>query len=305
MGADILEYPLTFEQRNFAENRAWDSSVAASRNDFMSRLKTKLRYRFFRHQVAAALQKSAFITGDNEVLTDAVRDWFGISPKKIHLNRWGVEPEMFAANDAQLAAIRQRFRLTAEQRVVLSPRGMKPIYQGDIIMDAFAALLRDGRAHTGHKYVMLGAGYPVPEAVMQRARALEKEFPNFIFIPEQLPREVVLHLWNFVDIFVNAPVYDGYSNALAEGRFVGAIPIVNDTPATQELIRHGENGLVVAPFTAPNLANALAESLRHLEAYQPIFAHSNSDWIAENSLLSTNIRDFIACCEVAIIRKNK
>lgn len=294
MGSDILEYPPQYQDRGFGAERRWESASAVA-----NPLKDRLRYVAFRWLVGKALHHAAYITGDNEVLTHAVRDWFSVPEASIVLNRWGVEPELFAVSEAEKAALQAKYGILPGQTVILSPRGMKPIYQGDIILEAFERLLHGlpDAQRAGVRCIMLSAGYVVPDDIRQRADALQQAYPqSFVYVPGVLPREEVLHLWALTEVFVNAPVYDGYSNALAEGRYAGAIPVVNDTPATREVLVSGEHAVFVAPFTPENLAAVLNQTLQRLPALHARMVPANRAWIETHSMMDVSIRAFAEAC---------
>ncbi|MEY3441974.1 MAG: hypothetical protein RLZZ519_255 [Bacteroidota bacterium] len=288
-GADILEYPPDYLKSTAAQGRGWDS---LSRNmNPIQRWKSRLKYRFYRKKVAQALQYADWITGDNQHLVDCMAEWFSVPRSKMEVLRWGVEPELFEVTAAQLASARDLFGIDKDQKVVLSPRGLKQIYQADIILDAFSQSLASGREDT--VFIMLGAGYAVSPEVSNRAELLAQSNPHFKFIREAIPRETMHALWNLTDVFVSAPVYDGYSAALAEGRYVGAVPVVNDIPAHRELILHGQNGWICTPFTAQQLSADLEKMLDGLEHYKPLFAGANKDWVLQHSLMEANARRFL------------
>ena len=96
-------------------------------------------------------------------MLDKMRDWFAVPEKKMKLLRWGVEPELFQANENQSEQIRKKFGIQPGQPVIFSPRGAKAIYQGDIIIDAFEKLLVAG--HSECRFIMLGAGYEIAKKV--------------------------------------------------------------------------------------------------------------------------------------------
>ena len=144
---------------------------------------------------------------------------------------------------------------------------------------------------------MLSAGYEVPPQLARKAMALSKRFPNFHFADDALPREEVYALWNLVDVFISAPVYDGYSAALAEGRYIGAVPIVNQIPGNQELIREGENGWFCHPFTASNLVDRIKLALQMPKAKREAFAGLNRSWIEAHSLVAENAKLFLRWCK--------
>ncbi|MEL6593541.1 MAG: glycosyltransferase, partial [Bacteroidota bacterium] len=241
-------------------------------------------------------------TGDNLELVDAVRDWFGIAPERVKLNRWGIEPELFVTSEAERCALRQKYGVRDWQKVVLSPRGMKPVYQGDVILEGFERLLRRGVRDL--KLIMLSAGYDIPPEVDTKALALAEQFDTFHYERSLLDRKEVLQLWSIVDSFVVAPVYDGYSNALAEGRYAGAIPILNNIPAHRELVAHQENAWMIDPFTPEHLADGIIEVMEESEHWRGVFAPRNRAWIEAHSLLDENIAAFLADCE-SVLRSMK
>ncbi|MEM7040240.1 MAG: glycosyltransferase, partial [Bacteroidota bacterium] len=271
LGADLFEYPPKGEGSPLLEARAWAN--VEGKTGWWARQKAALLRGFYRRRVHAALHSAALVTGDNQMLVDAARDWFGVAEEKLKLLRWGVEPELFEVDAARLAALRARFGLEEGTPVVLSPRGAKAIYQGDIILKAFEKRLRSGQEKAN--FIMFSAGYEIATAVLERAAQLEKEFSNFHFIKEVLPREDVYALWNLVDVFVSAPIYDGYSAAVAEGRYIGAVPVVNAIPGNLEVIEHQENGLICDPFDPDSLAQLLGQILVDLPKWKVQFQEKN------------------------------
>lgn len=285
MGADVLEYP---PQRGLAAfERTWRE--AERQQSAAQRWRAWLLNRYYRRQVARVIACADLITGDNLPLVEAMRDWFGAPTDRLRLLRWGLEPERFA-NDAETQArVRARFGIAPHRRVVLSPRGANALYQGDVILGAFEVLFERQPERLADLHVlMLGAGYEVSAEVRRRAEVLAARVPNFSFVAEQVPRQVVYDLWSVTDVFLSAPVYDGYSAAVAEGRYVGAIPVVNDIPGNREVITHGENGWIVEPFTIEGLTAALAEVIERRVELRTRFAPLNRAWIEQHSLLDRN-----------------
>jgi glycosyltransferase involved in cell wall biosynthesis len=288
MGADILEYPPDPSQSPLA---TWTNTEQPSR---YGKWLNRLKYYFYRHHVSHALQQADLITGDNLELVHAVVNWFGMPGERVKLNRWGVEENLFHPGEERLAELRQKYGIAPGQRVVLSPRGMKPIYQGELILEAFARLLPQ---QPEVKFIMFSAGYEVSKGVREKAIAMGRKYPNFHYEFGLVPREEVIELWDLVDIFVSAPLYDGYSNAVAEGRYGGAIPVVNAIPGNREIIRHDYNGWMVDPFTLEKLQEALKQLLSELPAYKQRFHQNSLPWLREHSLLDVNVQRFIADCE--------
>ena len=299
MGADILEYPPNGQQ-SFPWSRRWSQ---VEKETPLSRLQGAWKRPIFRHHVAQALKKSDMIMADNQRLIDAMTEWFEVPSSKTRLNRWGIEPELFEKNDALQKKLLKKYNIRSWQKLVLSPRGLKPIYQGDVILSAFEKLLLRGVRDL--KFLMLSAGYEIPKEVLSKAQILAKQFDNFHLEEGLLSREEMMQLWSLTDMFVSTPVYDGQSNALNEGRYAGAIPIVNPIPANKELIQHQRNGFVVEPFSAEHLADAILEIQDGLEMYKDGFGWENQEWIREHAILSHNISQFLHTCESVILRHKR
>ena len=299
MGADILEYPPRGVASPNLDLRHWENTDG--RNRPVTRFKGRLKRQYFRRKVAGALGSADLITGDNQVLVDAIKDWFRIPADKVRLLRWGIEPELLAPQPERIAALRKQFGIREDHRLVLSPRGAKPIYQADIILEAFAQLL--SRGVEDHHFMMLSAGYGISPEVDALASRLEAAHANFTFVREQIPREEVSQLWHLTDVFISAPVYDGYSAALAEGRYAGAIPVVNAIPGNRELMQHGENGWFTDPFTSEQLTNDLIKIFANKKQLQARFQAKNRQWINENSLIGQNADTFLRWADEIMMKK--
>jgi glycosyltransferase involved in cell wall biosynthesis len=259
--------------------------------------------RFYRNQVAGALRAADLVTGDNQHLVDCIHEWFGVEQSKIRLLRWGVEEHLFQVSPEKISELRRRLGLQEGRTLILSPRGAKAVYQADLILEGFQRLLKDREMDV--QCLMLSAGYKIGSEVGLQARALAARDDRFRFVEGALPREDLYALWNMVDIFISAPVYDGYSASVAEGRYAGAIPVVNDIPANRELFRHLENGWICEPFSPENLAADLEKILKILPDLKEKFNPINKQWIREHSLVERNAENFMEWAENLLQIKKK
>lgn len=283
MGADVLEFARgRYRPRGLGE-RSWDNVEGGAGG--WAALKAGLLRPVYRHYVKEALGRADLVTADNQVLVDVLREDFGVEGERLRLLRFGLEPELFVPDGGKMVAIRKKLGIAEGKKVVLSPRGLKAVYQADVILEGFKRLLDEGREDVC--FVMLGAGYPVSEGLRMRARGLGG---RLILVEEVLDRATLGQLWNMVDVFVSAPVYDGYSAAVAEGRYAGAVPVVNGIPGNLEVIRHGENGWVCDPFDAEGLAGALRAVLDDVEGWKRRVGPVNRAWIEAHSLVGANAR---------------
>ena len=176
LGADILEYPKTLSLNNPVLQKGWGEQEI---NDgLIGKLRSWTSNRVFRKYVKQALAAADFVTGDNALLIEKMNEWFEVPPEKMEVLRWGVEEKLFMVDEEKLNTLRLRFNLSKEDRVIFSPRGAKPVYQPDIILRAFTAVLETGLPHL--KIIFLSAGYEISSSTRQQALELEKRFPNFM-----------------------------------------------------------------------------------------------------------------------------
>ncbi|MEM7375248.1 MAG: glycosyltransferase family 4 protein [Bacteroidota bacterium] len=300
MGADILEYAPTDDQR-IPPDRSWNSNNLG-KTRMLNKAVYELKWRRFRKHVKHALETSDMIIGDNLELIKAMKNWFAIPQGKLRLNRWGIEEELFELSPKQEGDLRKKFQIRDWQRVIVSPRGLKPVYQGDLVLEAFERLLRRGVRDA--KLIMLSAGYDVPQELDKKARELDQQFDNFYYESDLLKREEMCQLWMLADAIISVPVYDGYSNSLSEARYAGAIPIVNNIPAHREILTHDEHGWMVDPLSPEHLADAILEIMVNMDERKARYASKNRPWILEHAHLANNIRQFVEACK-RILQKQK
>lgn len=250
--------------------------------------------RFFRARVREVLRSACHLTADNRALVDALVDGFQVPREKITLLRWGLDPETLLVTPAEIHALCSRLQLPVGARVLLSPRGLLPVYQPEIVLPALLAVAESFGPN--EFAVVLGAGYGVPDnlrPIVEKIRA----HPKIRLVEAQLNRADVAALWALTDVFLSAPAYDGYSAAVAEGRYVGAVPVVNAIPGNLEVIAHGANGIVVEPFTPAHLVAALRHTWAQRQRLKARFAPLNRTWVEAHSLLRPAAERFLALAE--------
>ncbi|GIV22479.1 MAG: hypothetical protein KatS3mg025_0138 [Bacteroidia bacterium] len=186
---------------------------------------------------------------------------------------------------------------------LLAPRGATRFYGADVILKAFQAYCEKGG--TTFALILLQGAYPLDPTLSPTIDYLEKQYKNmFLFFIKRLDKKYMSYLWQHAAAFISAPVYDGYSYAVAEGRWHGALPIVNAIPAHREILTHGYNAWFVEPFTPEKLTEALFHIEALLHNSPPFWKERNRAWIARYSDLSTNAQLFLAIAEKALAGKH-
>jgi glycosyltransferase involved in cell wall biosynthesis len=123
----------------------------------------------------------------------------------------------------------------------MSKKGM------DVLLSAWAELLE---RYPNIVLLSLG-GEQVPDAVRERTLAWQGQI---LFV---LNTENVLPYYQAADIFVLPSLAEGLSNALLEAQACGLPSVVTAVGGNTDVVRDGENGLVVTANQSAALADAL------------------------------------------------
>ena len=79
------------------------------------------------------------------------------------------------------------------------------------------------------------------------------------------------------------------SVSVLEAMAHGCVPLLSDLPANRELVRSGDNGLILADGALPS-----ATALQSLLARGEAIARTNHDWVREHAMFSPCVEDFVA-----------
>ena len=166
---------------------------------------------------------------------------------------FGVNSERFAV-PAGGGAVREKLAIPPGARVLLSVQRLDPWKRVDVLIRAQALLLKEADAYL----VIGGKG---PEAGRLRALAHELGVSTRVLFAGYIPdRELPLY-HAMADLFVFHSTYETFCLSLLQAMAAGN-PIVSvRSTAIPELVRHGENGLLVEPGDAAGLARSVLQLL--------------------------------------------
>jgi glycosyltransferase involved in cell wall biosynthesis len=137
---------------------------------------------------------------------------------------------------------------------LISTRNLEPYYRVDVVLDAFARVRAEVPDAT---LVVAGAG-------RERAR-LESLAPEGVRFVGAVAPQWMPSLLADSDIFLNASVVDNQPVSILEA-FAAGLPVVSTpTGDIAAMVRNGETGVIVPPFDAEALANAVLALLRDPE----------------------------------------
>jgi glycosyltransferase involved in cell wall biosynthesis len=159
---------------------------------------------------------------------------------------WGVDLEVFTPAEDR-TALRRRLGL-GDGQVVLSPRAVAPIYNTEVIADAFADATRDV---AGAQLVLKHIGKDPPD--------FKRPLPPCTYVIGHVPYDELANYFRAADICVSIPDSDSSPRSVWEAMASGCACVISDLPWAHELIVDGKHALLVPPTR-----DAVASALRRL-----------------------------------------
>lgn len=167
-----------------------------------------------------------------------------------------------------------------------SNRGLEPIYRPDRVIASFAAI---AAVRPAARLVVANDG-SLREGLQAQARSLKighrVEFVGRLDATAQ-DRWYAKALW-----YISLPESDSVAVSVLEAMAHGCIPILSDLPANHELVRSGDNGLILANGTLPKM-DALY-LLADLGRQARRVAHENRAWVQQHGLFAPAVVGLLA-----------
>ncbi len=220
------------------------------------------RWRWLTRQV---LQACALSTSDSQVMATRMRE---LGARELMVFPFGLEamPPAPAAKDDTL---------------FFANRALEPLYAPQRVLAQFATLCgTQGRLVVAHDGSLRGA--------LQRQAAALGVADRVEFVGRLDAKAQALH-YARARWYLSLPTSDSVSVSVLEAMAQGCVPILCDLPANRELVRHGDNGLIV-PSGALLAPAELATVLPRADA----IAHANRAWVQQHALFAPCVQAFVA-----------
>ena len=211
------------------------------------------------------LQACPLTTSDSLVMAARMRE---LGAREVMVFPFGLEamPPLPAAKDEQL---------------FFANRGLEPLYAPQRVLEQFAALCgAQGRLVVAHEGSLRSA-------LQQQAVALG--LAERVELVGRLDAQAQGQYYARARWYLSLPTSDSVSVSVLEAMAHGCVPILSDLPANRELVRDGDNGLIV-PAGALLAPADLAALQPRLEA----IAQANRAWVQQHALFAPCVQAFVA-----------
>ena len=162
-------------------------------------------------------------------------------------------------------------------------RGLEPIYAPQRVIDAFAAIAAvwpQARLVVANDGSLLGA-------LLAQARNLGLQ--DQVRFVGRLDATLQADHYARARWYLSLPRSDSVSVSVLEAMAHGCVPLLSDLPANHELVRSGDNGLILADGAALSLA-----ALQPLRSRGDRIARANHDWVREHAMFGPGVQAFLA-----------
>lgn len=233
---------------------AWGSDI----------LDTPQRSALLRGLTRRVLRACALSTSDSQVMAARMRE---LGAGEVMVFPFGLEampPEPASKDDT----------------LFFANRGLEPIYQPQRVLQQFAALCgAHGRLVVANDGSLRGA---LQQQAAQLGLGARVQFVGRLGAEAQAAHYAQAR-W-----YLSLPRSDSVSVSVLEAMAHGCVPIVSDLPANRELVRDGDNGLVV-----PDGALLAPQDLAALLPRADAVAAANRQWVQQHALFAPCVAAFV------------
>ena len=201
-----------------------------------------------RRRSQRAIDASALVLADSSELA---RESRALSTRQVPVEilRWGLDLESFAPGDAGDA--RKALGLPLDGPVVAGVRGLNPIYNPELLLEAFAAVRSrrpDARLLLKHPLTDL------PRAIGSVIEQLG--LGDAVTVLGNVPAEQLPDVYRAADVVVSIPSSDSSPRSVWEALACGRPVVVSDLPWAREELEPGDYALL-APLDLEAVAEAI------------------------------------------------
>jgi glycosyltransferase involved in cell wall biosynthesis len=205
-----------------------------------------------RRRSRLALEAAQLVFADSAELARAARE-LGGGRAPVEVVRWGLDLQRFAPRDR--AAARRALNLTADGPLVVSPRGVKNVYNPVLVLEAFA------RVRARRPDIRLLLKTPSGAVPVEVSKAIERlGLEETVTIMGTIELDQLPAVYAAADVVVSIPSSDSSPRSVWEALACGRPVVVSDLPWARDELVDGRHALFTT-LDAASIADAIERAL--------------------------------------------
>lgn len=223
------------------------------------------------------------VTSMHIAVSEAVKEWalreLHLSARKIKVIYNGVDVKSMNSDSGAHAFLKEREGLKGGQPIITCVGRLHEQKNHDCLLRAAKSLLDRG---VEAQYLLIGDG-PLEDDLTALAKELGiEDRVHFMGL-----RDDVADLLVISDLFVLPSMWEGFGIAIIEAMAAGAPVVASDVDGIQEIVNHGETGLLASPKDPESFATAMEHLLDNADIARNMVEKARADVEARFSLEAT------------------
>jgi glycosyltransferase involved in cell wall biosynthesis len=225
-----------------------------------------------RRRSRPALDAARIVFADSVALARRTRA-FASRDVRVEVVRWGLDLERFSPGDAGEA--RAALDLSPNGPLVVSARGLKPVYNPELQLDAFARVRAE---HPDARFLLKHPLTETPRSV--RAEIERRGLGEVVTVMGTVPAARLPDVYRAADVVVSVPSSDSSPRSVWEALACGRPAVVSDLPWARDELVPGRHALLV-PLDADSVAGSIGRLLDDGALAQRLSANGRELAVAE------------------------
>jgi L-malate glycosyltransferase len=196
------------------------------------------------NELRFVLSRAQMVLGNSRTLLDTALSFLDEKPRT-SVFKWGIKP-YFDPRRYDKTQLRNTYRYAAEDVIVLSARGFKPIYNIRTVIGAF----KQARVkYPQLKLILLGRGYGWEDFAFKENEGIR--------VMDSTTHLKTAELMALSDISISIPYSDSMANTLVESLAMNLYLIASELQPIKEYIKHDLHAKLVNPADVSAVARAI------------------------------------------------
>lgn len=206
-------------------------------------------------ELPKALQRADLITADSADLCARTMELAGLPSARCEIIQWGVDTDLFRPYSRSRSV---DVCPDSIARTVLSPRHFTPLYNLDVVVNAFNLAKQ---RFPDLRLIMKRYAHQADYSTLIENMIANQGLSDSVSIAERVDYDKMPEYYRSGSIVISIPSSDATPMSVLEAMACGCIPIVSDLPSLREWIRDGETGFLVDPDDCDQIADAIGRCL--------------------------------------------